>query len=118
MKSKIKNLTVYLALLICLLTFIVVFFPTSTFPFTKQIVKIKVTEKSSWLRITKPSHYYIHGYVNDGKNVEKFEIASEVFKSNKDLYEKMVKDSTYTTETYYFNTSVSNRRLSKIISNQ
>jgi hypothetical protein len=118
MNSKVKNLFTYIGLFICLIILFIVIWPTMTFPFTKQNVKIKVTDKSSWIRITKPSHYYIHGYVNDEKEVEKFEIASEVFKSNKDLSDKFIKDSTYTIETYYFNTSISNRRISKILSDK
>lgn len=83
-------------------------------PITKKQIQIKCVEKDSWIRLTKKNHYYI--IANHGETIEeKFEIETPLFESNKEVFDKFKKDSTYVVSIYGLKLPFIKRSITEII---
>jgi hypothetical protein len=109
--NKIMNISVFIVVAIILLFA----FPSILIvPLTKKQIQIKCVEKDSWIRLTKKNHYYIianHGDIRE----EKFEIETPLFERNKDVFDKISKDSIYIVSVHGFKLPFIYRSITEII---
>ena len=113
MKKKFVTAAGILLVIILIIGYLLI----NTGVFNREKLSIKVVEKDSRIRLSKPNTYWIFGIVDKEKIQEKFFLESNTlsFKSNKELFNTMLKDSTYQVEVYGLNTFLLTRTISEVL---